>query len=120
MLSDDYHWKRPGLQRRRPENRLSHWVTTALVLSVAAHGLLWALFATFKVRPLPKLTLTEPFSIKRSTFDATVLANLPADPGIPETTANEPTLGRNRNPRSPRNSPASPSFPRTTCPSTFL
>jgi outer membrane protein OmpA-like peptidoglycan-associated protein len=92
MLSEDYHWKRPGHRQRRPDSRLSHWVMTALILSVAAHGVLWVIFGTFEMRPIAKLTLTEPFSIKRSTFDATVLDDL-ADPGIPETTAADPTRG---------------------------
>lgn len=77
MLSDDYHWQRPGFRRRQAESRLSYWVVTALILSIAVHGILLIAFGTFEVPPVAKVTLTEPFSIKRSTFDATVLDDVP-------------------------------------------
>ena len=73
MISDGYHWQRPGMNRRRADSRVSFWVMTALILSVAAHGVLWVVFGTFKVEPVAEITLTDAFSIKRSTFDSTVL-----------------------------------------------
>lgn len=93
MISDDYHWKRPGMRTRRSDSRFSYWVMTALILSVAAHGVLWVVFGTFKMSPIAKLTLTEPFSIKRSTFDAAVLDNVP-DVGTQQPSdASDPTNG---------------------------
>ncbi|MDF1789872.1 MAG: hypothetical protein P1U82_28700, partial [Verrucomicrobiales bacterium] len=73
MISDGYHWQRPGMNRRRADSRVSFWIMTALILSVAAHGVLWVVFGTFKVEPVAEITLTDAFSIKRSTFDSTVL-----------------------------------------------
>ena len=77
MFSDGYHWRRPGFQRRRPNSQVSFWVITALLLSFAGHAVLWIFFGAFEMPAFAKITLTAPFNIKRSTFDATVLEDLP-------------------------------------------
>ena len=56
-----------------------------MLLSVGAHAVLWVLFGKFHMRSPDKITLTEPFRIKRSTFDATVLDDVP-DTGTNATT----------------------------------
>ena len=92
MISDGYHWKRPGISRRRTDSRVSFWVMTALILSVAAHGILWVVFGTFKVDHVAQITLTDAFSIKRSTFDSTVLENV--DPGTEAPLTKKPSKGQ--------------------------
>ena len=92
MISEGYHWQRPGMNRRRADSRLSFWVMTALILSVAAHGILWILFGTFKVEPVAEITLTDAFSIKRSTFDSTVLDDV--DPGTDDPLTKDPANGQ--------------------------
>ncbi len=75
MTTESYQWQRP-VNRRRP-GLLSSWILLALLLSVGGHAVLWVMFGRFQMRSLDKITLTEPFRIKRSTFDATVLDDVP-------------------------------------------
>ncbi len=96
MISEGYHWQRPGYRKRRRRSRLSAWVLTALILSLVAHIALWIAFGTFKVSPIAKITLTEAFSIKRSTFDSTVLDQI-AESGT-NSTANDATQGQSTTP----------------------
>ncbi len=80
MLSESYHWQRPTYRRRRLDSRLRFWVILALILSVAAHGVLWVIFGTFQMKRIDKIVLTEPFRIQRSTLDANLLDEV-SDPG---------------------------------------
>ena len=70
-----YQWQRP--QRRPGQWRLSFWISLAMVLSVVAHLVLWVLFGNFYMRSPDKIILTEPFRTQRSTFDATMLEDMP-------------------------------------------
>ena len=56
----------------------------ALLLSLAGHVVLWVLFGTFRIDQVAKITLTDTFSIKRSTFDANILND------VPDTGTNQP------------------------------
>ena len=84
---------RSELRRKRPDSRLSFWVITALLLSIAGHVVLWVLFGTFRVDQVAKITLTDTFSIKRSTFDANVLEDVP-DSGTNQRNATDESNGK--------------------------
>ncbi|MFT5405832.1 MAG: OOP family OmpA-OmpF porin [Verrucomicrobiales bacterium] len=91
MISDGYHWQRPSYRRRRADSRLSFWIITALILSIAGHIVLWIVFGTFRVDQVAKIALTETFSIERSTFDANILEN------VPDTVTNQPNAADDSN-----------------------